>query len=90
MYIILFLVAHTLPIKNVIAVQSDSQRISTPASRSHLYSFTLHYAKKGPKSTWKYSNITFRHTDPMQVASWVKTIQNHLNSKCMCTLMFPL
>ncbi|XP_021926264.1 ceramide kinase isoform X2 [Zootermopsis nevadensis] len=42
-------------------------------------SFILHYAAKGTKNTWRHDTVTLNHTDPRQVASWVKTIRNYLS-----------
>lgn len=44
-------------------------------------SFILHYAAKGTKNTWRHDTVTLNHTDPRQVASWVKTIRNYLSGK---------
>ncbi|KAJ9583907.1 hypothetical protein L9F63_021739, partial [Diploptera punctata] len=41
-------------------------------------SFILHYAARGAKNKWKHRTVTMNHTDPRQVASWVKTIRNYL------------
>ncbi|XP_067216268.1 ceramide kinase isoform X3 [Linepithema humile] len=40
--------------------------------------FILHYAVRGPKNKWRHHSVTMSHTDPRQVASWVKTIRNYL------------
>ncbi|XP_046985114.1 ceramide kinase [Schistocerca americana] len=47
------------------------------ASGAHS-SFTLHYAARASRCRWQYRCVTFNHTDPRQVASWVKTIRNYL------------
>lgn len=43
--------------------------------------FILHYAVHGPKNKWSHHSVTMSHTDPRQVASWVKTIRNYLMGK---------
>ncbi|KAK0095273.1 hypothetical protein PV326_008794 [Microctonus aethiopoides] len=43
-------------------------------------SFTLHYAARGQKNRWSHHNVVMSHTDPRQVASWVKTIRNYLSN----------
>lgn len=45
--------------------------------KSHT-SFTVHYAVRSTKNRWRYQTITLTHTDPRQVASWVKTLRNYL------------
>lgn len=41
-------------------------------------SFIIHYATLESNNCLKYANVVFSHTDPMQVQSWVKTLQNFL------------
>lgn len=71
---------YSLPIENVIAVKLNNVNSHTSSTATNLYSFTVHYAIRGPKSTWKYTSVTFKHNDSIQVASWVKTLENHLNT----------
>lgn len=52
--------------------------LSTSPSLS-LTSFVLHYAACGSKSKWRHHSVTMSHSDPRQIGSWVKTIQNYLN-----------
>ncbi|XP_046405236.1 ceramide kinase isoform X2 [Ischnura elegans] len=40
--------------------------------------FVIHYAERGTKNRWRHKSVTLRHTDPHQVASWLKTLRNHL------------
>jgi hypothetical protein len=43
--------------------------------------FILHYAVRGLTNKWRHHSVTMSHTDPRQVASWVKTIRNYLLSE---------
>jgi hypothetical protein len=54
--------------------------LATPASPGHT-GFILHYAARAANNKWKHQTVTMNHTDPRQVASWVKTIRNCLNGK---------
>lgn len=78
----------TLPIENVIAVHNNAARStsSTNERESNSLIFTIHYAQRSQGRTWKYCQITFKHTDPAHVSSWVKTLQSDLQS----TLLFCL
>ncbi|GLG98797.1 Ceramide kinase [Gryllus bimaculatus] len=49
---------------------------STPPPRHHA--FVLHYAAPTTKNRWRLQTVTLNHTDPRQIASWVKTIRNYL------------
>jgi hypothetical protein len=44
-------------------------------------SFVLHYAAREDKNKWRHRTVTMNHTDPRQVASWVKTIRNYISGK---------
>lgn len=72
---------HTLPIENVIAVQHVCRNTNvvgeTTQDPNH---FVIHYAERGRRKSWRYNQITFKHSDPLQVSSWVKTLQNNLQS----------
>ncbi|XP_018320577.1 ceramide kinase [Agrilus planipennis] len=70
----------TVPIENVIAVQHNYETSTHPSEepRCDPNAFTIHFAERGEKRTWKYNSITFKHSDVLQVSSWVKTLQNHL------------
>ncbi|XP_022915132.1 ceramide kinase isoform X2 [Onthophagus taurus] len=72
----------TVPIQNVIAVKQNFLPVSHPLDDPSIdpNNFTIHYAEKGRNKTWEYKSITFRHSDPIQVVSWVKTLQNHLET----------
>lgn len=54
--------------------------LTTAASPGHT-GFILHYAARAAKNKWKHQTVTMNHTDPRQVASWVKTIRNCLSGK---------
>ncbi|XP_033220098.1 ceramide kinase isoform X2 [Belonocnema kinseyi] len=82
----------TLPLTDVLSASYGNEWISsmnnikekepptTPSSPNvSSTSFVLHYASTGPKSVWRHHSVTMRHTDPRQIASWVKTIRNCLN-----------
>ncbi|KAH0553836.1 ceramide kinase [Cotesia glomerata] len=79
----------TLPLTDALAVNYGDDYI--PETRikekdpdaigaSSPTSFILHYAARGPKNRWSHHNVVMSHTDPRQVASWVKTIRNYLLS----------
>ncbi|XP_017771467.1 PREDICTED: ceramide kinase [Nicrophorus vespilloides] len=72
----------TVPIENVITVEhvnkTANHRLDDPTIDPH--SFIIHYAKRRSNCTWKHATIAFSHTDPIQVASWVKTLQNTLQT----------
>ncbi|KAK4871624.1 hypothetical protein RN001_015748 [Aquatica leii] len=74
---------HTLPIENVIAV--GYKYLDSGPAEDRCYDphyFTIHYAEKKEINLWCYNSLTLRHSDTYQVSSWVKTLQNHLQSFC--------
>lgn len=75
-------VQQTLPIENVISVVHNMIPEMHPLDdpRTDPNRFTIHYAQRGKKGTWKYNSLTLRHPDPIQVSSWVKTLQNNLQN----------
>ncbi|KOX79352.1 Ceramide kinase [Melipona quadrifasciata] len=80
----------TLPMTDVLAVRygddwihevnvKEKQPPTSPTSPTVCpTNFILHYAVPGPKNKWSHHSVTMSHTDPRQVASWVKTIRNYL------------
>ena len=81
----------TLPMTDVLAVRYGDDWIhgvnlkekqpppTSPTSPTVCpTNFILHYAVRGPKNKWSHHSVTMSHTDPRQVASWVKTIRNYL------------
>ncbi|XP_066247161.1 ceramide kinase isoform X1 [Euwallacea similis] len=72
---------HTVPIENVISVKNDYLKGIHPSIRPEIdpKQFTIHYAEKSVEDKWVYKTLTLKHTDSLQVASWVKTLQNHLS-----------
>ncbi|XP_030762356.1 ceramide kinase [Sitophilus oryzae] len=70
---------HTVPIENVLSVKHDMSKSSGPHLEINPHQFTIHYSEKSKNDKWVYKNITLKHSDPLQVASWVKTLQNHLS-----------
>lgn len=70
----------TLPLTDVLAArycdEKDEEivdeKLAAPTS------FVLHYAARGSKNKWSHHSVRMSHTDPRQVASWVKTIRNYL------------
>lgn len=60
----------------------DGKRIANPDTAStpppRHNGFTLHYAEAHTKNRLRLQTVTLNHTDPRQVASWVKTIRNFL------------
>nr|XP_031847729.1 ceramide kinase isoform X3 [Nomia melanderi] len=83
----------TLPMSDVLAVRygddwipgvnvKEKQPPTSPTSPTVCpTNFILHYAVRGPKNKWSHHSVTMSHTDPRQVASWVKTIRNYLMEK---------
>ncbi|PBC32696.1 ceramide kinase [Apis cerana cerana] len=83
----------TLPMTDVLAVRygddwihginfKEKQLTTSPTSPTVCpTNFILHYAVHGPKNKWSHHSVTMSHTDPRQVASWVKTIRNYLMGK---------
>ncbi|CAG9759791.1 unnamed protein product [Ceutorhynchus assimilis] len=71
---------HTIPIENVLSVQNDfiKERHPAVAREVNPNQFTIHYTERGSDNKWRYKHITLRHLDSLQVASWVKTLQNNL------------
>lgn len=45
-------------------------------------SFTLHYVVRSKQNKLRLSKETLSHSDPGQVASWVKTIRNVVKGTC--------
>jgi ceramide kinase len=70
----------TLPLENVISVQHNYVKNSHPSEEQIVdpNHFTIHYAEQDDENKWKYHSLILRHSDPLQVSSWVKTLQNHL------------
>ncbi|EFA10927.1 ceramide kinase [Tribolium castaneum] len=70
----------SLPLENVISVQHNYTRNRHPSDDAILdpNHFTINYAKKDEENRWKPHSLTLGHSDPLQVSSWVKTLQNHL------------
>lgn len=81
--IIRFAEQETLPIENVIAVHNAARNTTSSYNDTELdpLVFTIHYAQRSQSRTWKYCQITFKHTDSAHVSSWVKTLQSDLQSK---------
>lgn len=75
-----------MPIENVLSIQQNYLKSSSPGVRRQIdpNHFTIHYAEKSTGDKWVYKNLTLKHLDAMQVASWVKTLQNHLLSRYNC------
>lgn len=71
-----------LPMENVISVEQNRFKSTHPLEEPTLdpNHFTIHYTVPTKHSKWQYKSITFRHPDNLQVASWVKTLRNHLKS----------
>ncbi|XP_008556292.1 ceramide kinase isoform X2 [Microplitis demolitor] len=79
----------TLPLTDALAVNYGDDYIPETRIKEKVpdaigptspTSFILHYAARGPKNRWSHHNVVMSHTDPRQVASWVKTIRNYLLS----------
>ncbi|KAF5300184.1 hypothetical protein FQA39_LY11218 [Lamprigera yunnana] len=69
----------SLSIENVISI--NYKYIENDFASERHYDpncFTIHYAQKKKENLWCYNSLTLRHSDSLQVSSWVKTIQNHL------------
>jgi len=89
-FLFFFSARWTLPMTDVLAVRYGDDWISgvsikekqptQPTSPTTVCptNFILHYAVRGPKNKWRHHSVTMSHTDPRQVASWVKTIRNYL------------
>ena len=56
-------------------------RHSLAEPRLDPHNFTIHYGEQSSKGKWKHKVIIFSHSDPIQIFSWVKTLQNHLQSR---------
>ncbi|XP_012278630.1 ceramide kinase [Orussus abietinus] len=79
----------TLPLTDALAARfadgsvpispESKEKQSSPPTSSPT-SFVLHYAAQGPKNKWSHHTVTMSHTEPRQVASWVKTIRNYLKN----------
>ncbi|KAJ8983894.1 hypothetical protein NQ317_000930 [Molorchus minor] len=72
---------YILPIENVISVHYNYLRNTHPSENREIdpNCFTIHYSER-KYSKWVHKNLTLKHCDPLQVASWVKALQNHLQS----------
>ncbi|CAL1678810.1 unnamed protein product [Lasius platythorax] len=77
----------TLPLTDVLAVRygddwipglSVKEKQPTSPTTVCPTNFILHYAVCGSKNKWRHHSVTMSHTDPRQIASWVKTIRNYL------------
>lgn len=71
---------HTVPIENVLSVQHSYKKSAHPSMQKQVdpNEFIIHYAEKSVGDKWLYKYLTLKHLDSLQVASWVKTLQNHL------------
>lgn len=74
---------HSVPLENVISVQHEYLKGGHPSLQRQIdpNQFTIHYAEKTIEDKWLYKYLTLKHAESLQVASWVKTLQNHLSSK---------
>lgn len=81
---------HTLPLENVISVQHNYLKNTHPSEDRVIdpNRFTIHYAKQD-QNIWKYAYLILKHSDHLQVSSWVKTLQNHLQCKQASSYHFP-
>ncbi|KAH0950646.1 hypothetical protein HN011_000416 [Eciton burchellii] len=83
----------TLPLTDVLAVrygddwipgvsikEKQATQPNTSPNTVCPTNFILHYAVRGLTNKWRHHSVTMSHTDPRQVASWVKTIRNYLLS----------
>ncbi|KAH1023585.1 ceramide kinase isoform X2 [Dendroctonus ponderosae] len=72
---------HTVPIENVISVQPNYLKATHPSMQRQIdpNQFTIHYAEKAVEDRWLYKSLSLKHNDSLQVASWVKTLQNHIS-----------
>ncbi|KAF7990695.1 hypothetical protein HCN44_000500 [Aphidius gifuensis] len=61
-----------------VPITSTKEKDPNPLRSSLPSSFVLHYAARGPKNIWSHHSVVMSHSDPRQVASWVKTIRNCL------------
>lgn len=80
---------HTLPLENVISVQHNYLKNTHPSEDKVIdpNRFTIHYAKQD-QNIWKYAYLILKHSDHLQVSSWVKTLQNHLQCKQAANITF--
>ncbi|XP_050313612.1 ceramide kinase [Anthonomus grandis grandis] len=71
---------HTVPIENVLSVEHCYLKETHPSLQREIdyNQFIIHYAEKSVEDKWVYKSIILQHSDPLQVASWVKTLKNHL------------
>ncbi|XP_060516142.1 ceramide kinase [Cylas formicarius] len=69
-----------VPIEDVISVEHNFLKgfHSTVPRQTDPNNFTIHYAEKAKDDKWLYKTLALKHSDPLQVSSWVKTLQNHL------------
>ncbi|XP_018571310.1 ceramide kinase isoform X2 [Anoplophora glabripennis] len=62
------------------AVQHNYLRNTHPSENKQIdpNSFTIHYSERGKYAKWVYKNVSLKHSDPLQVSTWIKTLQNYL------------
>lgn len=77
----------TLPLKHVVGVEYEhpselsaytNETVCQGESPDEHTSFTLHYVVRSKQNKLRPSKVTLTHSDPRQVASWVKTIRNFI------------
>lgn len=74
---------HSVSIEDVISVQYKCVRTGPGNDVAYdPYYFIIHYAEQKKPNVWRYNSLTLRHCDALQVSSWVKTLQNHLQKFC--------
>ncbi|KAL1493072.1 hypothetical protein ABEB36_011206 [Hypothenemus hampei] len=74
------LAQQTVPIENVLSVQHNYLKGIHPSVQKQIdpNQFTIHYAERAVDDKWAYKTLSLKHSDPLQVASWIKTLQTHL------------
>ncbi|CAH0562734.1 unnamed protein product [Brassicogethes aeneus] len=73
---------YTLPLENIISVKQNYLASGHPAEDQQLdpYRFTIHYAERPKGAKWVYKKIVLKHTEQIQILSWVKTLNFHLKN----------
>lgn len=70
----------SVKLENIISVKPDYLKCSHPSQEPELdpYSFTIHYGFREPCGKWKHKSLNLKHADPLQVTSWIKTLEKQL------------
>ncbi|KAK9890084.1 hypothetical protein WA026_008894 [Henosepilachna vigintioctopunctata] len=71
----------TLNLENMLSVKPNYLKCSHPSQDPQIdpFSFTIHYGVRETLGKWKYKALHLKHSDPLQVVSWIKTLEKQIS-----------